>query len=175
MNSCTGHQSWELLTADGATALGPLCDTKSSRWGNKVETVARSQTRIGCSVHPMRVNQSRKTIVLKVRVKSRLFLVGPASLAISVSGRAEGRGQDARGRTFFFCNLPLISVFSFPPRLYCLPTAAADLAVASRRVFASPDAPGLVARSASAGLPPSVRTPSLSAGFSVWTRCAFTR
>lgn len=79
-------------------------DTKSSRCGNKVKTVVQviwSQARIGWSVHPMRVSQNRKTIVLKVRVKSRLFLVGPALLAISVSRRAEGRGQDLRGRTFF--------------------------------------------------------------------------
>lgn len=46
-----------------------------------------------------------KTIVLRVSVKSRLFLVGPALLAISVSGRAEGRGQDWRGPDFSFLQL----------------------------------------------------------------------
>lgn len=64
---------------------------------NKVRTVdqvIRSRARIGCGVHPMGVSQCGKTIVLKVRVKSRLFLVGPASLAISVSRRAERSGAE---------------------------------------------------------------------------------
>ena len=45
----------------------------------------------------MGVSQCGKTIVLKVRVKSRLFLVGPASLAISVSRRAETSGAELSG------------------------------------------------------------------------------
>lgn len=117
--------------------------------GSKVKLVVQvlwSRARIGCSAHPMGASQNRKTIVLKVRVKSGLFLVGPALLAISVSRRAERRGQDSRGRTFFLCNLPPISLFSFPPRLKWLLTTAADLSITSRHVCASSDAHGLVQR-----------------------------
>lgn len=117
----------------------------------------------------MGVSQSRKTIVLKVRVKSRLFLVGPALLAISVSRRAEGRGQDSRGRTFFSANLPPISLFSFPPPLRCLLTTPADLTITSRQVFVSLDAHGLVQRpetySVLAGLSSGVWTEAVSRGF----------
>lgn len=77
-------------------------------WGNRVGLVMRSQARIGCSVRPMGVRQCRKTIVLRVRVKSRLFLVGPALLAISVSGRAEqsgGEGAGLEGPDFSFLQL----------------------------------------------------------------------
>lgn len=75
-------------------------------------------------------------MVLKVRVKSRLFLVGPALLAISVSRRAEGEGAGLEGPDFLFCNLPPISLFSFPPPLYCLLTTPADLTITSRQGFA---------------------------------------
>ena len=87
-----------------------------------------------CSEQPMGVSsrRSRKTIVLKVHVKSRLFLVGPASPAISVSKSvcvcvSVCGGQDLRGRTFFSTtclrSLSLflcLSLFSCPPPLHRL-------------------------------------------------------
>lgn len=56
-----------------------------------------------------------ETIVRRVAAESRLFLVGPALLAISVSGRAERRGGTGGGRTFLFTNLPPISPPPPPP------------------------------------------------------------
>lgn len=58
-----------------------------------------------------------ETIVRRVAAESRLFLVGPALLAISVSGRAERRGRTGGGRTFLFTNLPPISPPPPPPPL----------------------------------------------------------
>lgn len=49
-----------------------------------------NQMQIVCSVQPMGISHCRQTIVLKVCVKSRLFLVGPALLPISVSRRGAG-------------------------------------------------------------------------------------
>lgn len=55
--------------------------------------------------------------------------MGPALLAISVSRRAEGWGQDFRGRTFSLSLLlarSLFSLFLFPPPLLnCLLTTPA--------------------------------------------------
>lgn len=65
-----------------------------------------------------------ETMVRRVAAESRLFLVEPALLAISVSGRAEGRARAGGGRTFLFSNLPPISV---PP---------------SRLVYSPADNPG---------------------------------
>lgn len=57
-------------------------------------------------VRPMGPSLRTETIVRRVAAESRLFLVGPALLAISVSGRAAGRGTTGGGRTFLFSNLP---------------------------------------------------------------------
>lgn len=82
-----------------------LIDTRPHTGETKsglVDQVIRSQARIGCSLRPMTVSEG-KTIVLRVSVKSRLFLVGPALLAISVSGRAERReGAGLEGAGLFF-------------------------------------------------------------------------
>ncbi len=49
-----------------------------------------------------------------------------------------GEGAGLEGPDFLFCNLPPISLLSFPPPpalLYCLPTTTAGLTITSRQAF----------------------------------------
>lgn len=71
----------------------------------QIETI-RGSALIGRGVRPMGASVCAETIVRRVAAESRLFLVGPAWLAISVSGRAGRRGRTVGGRTFLFTNLP---------------------------------------------------------------------
>lgn len=71
----------------------------------QIETI-RGSALIGRGVRPMGASVCAETIVRRVAAESRLFLVGPALLAISVSRRAGRRGRTVGGRTFLFTNLP---------------------------------------------------------------------
>ncbi len=56
-----------------------------------------------------------------------------------------GEGEGLEGPDFLFCNLPPISLFSFPPPpLYCLLTTPAELTITSCQFFALLDAQGRV-------------------------------
>lgn len=48
-----------------------------------------------------------------------------------------GEGAGLEGPDFLFCNLPPISLFSFPPLLHSLPTTPADPSITSRQGFRS--------------------------------------
>lgn len=97
----------------------------------QIETI-RGSALIGRGVRPMGASVCAETIVRRVAAESRLFLVGPALLAISVSGRAGRRGRTVGGRTFLFTNLPPTSP----------PTSTTTAASAARPVYSSADNPG---------------------------------
>lgn len=80
--------------------------------------IIRGSALIGCGVRPMGTSVCAETIVRRVVAESRLFLVGPALPAISVSGRAEGRGWTGGGRTFLFTDVPPPP--TLPPLALCI-------------------------------------------------------